>query len=424
MAIHEVMEQQTVTIAKAGIHASLNARSSVLAAANPIYGQYDKSRRPQENIGLPDSLLSRFDLLFIVLDQLDSTLDRTLSEHVIKSHQYRRPGTIMEPEALNIASSLNLDEVLDTGVARDTPVWQRGGSSGGSNGASAESNNNTSSSNGDLLTKEFLRKYIHYAKNRVHPVLSDEAMDSISTSYANMRARQSKRNLPVTARTLETMIRLSSAAAKCRLSSDVEEQDVDTAMDLLNFVMFHEVGEAEAAPAPAMQLLSQQGISARPFLDTNNENQPTRNASSQQNGGTQTQPQFVDHSNSAASTAASAGAAEDAYALVRHALESCMEELGDDAIPLTEVMNRLQASSRSSSSSAPDKKQVVSVLREMELKNEVRIHHIHDFIRLRKNDTHFFSPFCNTVILSFAGHVPRRYHSHRLSSCNTLGRSL
>ena len=114
------MEQQTVTIAKAGIHASLNARCSVLAAANPVYGQYDRSRRPQENIGLPDSLLSRFDLLFIVLDQLDPILDRQLSVHVIRSHQYRRPGTVMEPEQLNQTSTLNLDDSAEAAV--DTQV--------------------------------------------------------------------------------------------------------------------------------------------------------------------------------------------------------------------------------------------------------------------------------------------------------------
>lgn len=236
-----------MTIAKAGIHASLNARCSVLSAANPVYGQYDKTRRPQENIGLPDSLLSRFDLLFIVLDQLDPKLDRTLSEHVIKSHQYRRPGTIMEPENLNLSKSLNLDDVQDSSVPIDTPMWLKGNRNlNGSSGVEASNKwtNNVSSSN-ELLTKDFLRKYIHYAKNRIQPVLSDDAMEIISTSYANMRSRQSKKNLPITARTLETIIRLSTASAKSRLSVSVDEVDVDMAMELMNFVLFHDIGNED-----------------------------------------------------------------------------------------------------------------------------------------------------------------------------------
>ena len=230
VAIHEVMEQQTVTIAKAGIHASLNARCSVLAAANPVYGQYDRQRTPQANIGLPDSLLSRFDLLFVVIDFMDPALDRVLAEHVIKSHQYRRPGTTMEAEPLNQGSLLSLDDPSD--ASKETRVWQRGGRMVDSSVGEGRDD--------DVLTKDFLRKYIHYAKSRRPPELTEDAMDLISSEYASMRSKQTKRNLPVTARSLETLIRLSSAAAKARLSASVEAEDVAVAVELLSFVLYHD----------------------------------------------------------------------------------------------------------------------------------------------------------------------------------------
>ena len=263
VAIHEVMEQQTVTIAKAGIHASLNARCSVLAAANPIYGNYDKTRRPQDNIGLPDSLLSRFDLLFILLDQLDPASDRMLSEHVIKCHQFRRPGTVMEPEPFN-QTSLNLDEDNEERV---TNVWQRGGRLG--DRAVMQGDGRA----GDILSKEFLKKYIYYAKNRkVIPELSEEAMENISTAYANMRAKQTKQNLPITARSLETIIRLSTAHAKARLSDKVENEDVECAVELMHFVLFHEIGASESAAPKNRKPISPASMGATSNDDEDDDN--------------------------------------------------------------------------------------------------------------------------------------------------------
>lgn len=255
VAIHEAMEQQTVTIAKAGIHASLNARCSVLAAANPVYGQYDRTRRIQENIGLPDSLLSRFDLLFVVLDQMDPETDRKIASHVIRGHRYRSDHGAAGHDSDYDDDDDSEDELEDE--QRVHSIWQRNRHSNKHQQGVSSSDDPHSD---DILQHEFLRKYLHYAKTRIRPELTEEAREFIANRYAEMRCRQDERTLPVTARTLETVIRLASAHAKARLSHIVEaEPDCEAAMDILSFALYHEnigtskpmalIPEEPAAPA-------------------------------------------------------------------------------------------------------------------------------------------------------------------------------
>jgi len=242
VAIHEAMEQQTVTIAKAGIHASLNARCSVLAAANPVYGQYDRKRRIQENIGLPDSLLSRFDLLFVVLDQLDPDTDRKIAAHVIRGHRYRssRGGSGYSSDGDDSMNG-DSDDDGENDESKVHTVWQKSHHNDDSNYALSQVQDNHDSHSTDTLKHDFLRKYLHFAKTRIKPVLTEAAREAIVCGYAEIRSRQDDRTLPITARSLETVIRLASAHAKCRLSYTVEaEPDVSTAMNILSYALYHE----------------------------------------------------------------------------------------------------------------------------------------------------------------------------------------
>lgn len=246
VAIHEVMEQQTVTIAKAGIHTSLNARCSVIAAANPIYGQYDIHRDPHKNIALPDSLLSRFDLLFVVTDDVEDTRDRMISEHVLRLHRYLAPGL---EEGVPIRESghqsLSVGDNDDKEESREQPVFEKFNPviHAGVNMASSSSYDDDQR----ILATSFLRKYIQYAKTRIKPVLSKEASDYIVNTYANLRndemGSNQRRTSPITARTLETLIRLATAHAKSRLSHRVEEIDAEVAEQMLRFALFKEVAE-------------------------------------------------------------------------------------------------------------------------------------------------------------------------------------
>ncbi|KAI0216884.1 MCM DNA helicase complex subunit [Massospora cicadina] len=245
VAIHEVMEQQTVTISKAGIHTSLNARCSVVAAANPVYGQYDETKDPHRNIALPDSLLSRFDLLFIVLDKMDEVHDRAIATHVLEMHRYIPPG-LAQGEPLRQVGGLVLDIndlTLDEATAAedDSPVYEKHHTA---KHAGVPQNSRNPDGPRDLLTAAFIKKYIFYAKSKVEPKLTPEAAEKIKDAYISLRNGEmhgrTRRTLPVTARTLETLIRLSTAHAKARLSSRVDSHDVDSANELLRYAMFKE----------------------------------------------------------------------------------------------------------------------------------------------------------------------------------------
>merc|ERR1719402_1121158 len=237
-AIHEVMEQGRVTISKAGIHARLNARCSVLAAANPVWGRYDLYKTPMENIGLQDSLLSRFDCLFIMLDTIDVDNDRKISDHVVRMHRYRNPQE-QDGQVLSIAADadvLTTKDLADNNEEEgETPIYEK---------YDALLHGNSRKKTDKIVSVQFMKKYIHIAKC-IKPVLTEEASEMLADEYANLRANDFEsgiaRTQPVTPRALETLIRLSSAHAKARLSKVIEEEDAELAIQLVQFAYFKKV---------------------------------------------------------------------------------------------------------------------------------------------------------------------------------------
>ncbi len=188
-AMHEALEQQTVSIAKAGITATLNARCPVLAAANPKFGRFTPDRTIAEQIDLPPTLLSRFDVIYSIQDRPDSDRDRVLANRILHSHQ----------EA----------ETRDAPVLDDLPT--RSGAA--------------------PFSPDLLRKYISWARRNVRPVLSDDALAVIENFYVEVRKQGEEPNspVPITARQLEALVRLSEASARARLSSRVEMADAERA---------------------------------------------------------------------------------------------------------------------------------------------------------------------------------------------------
>jgi replicative DNA helicase Mcm len=181
-ALHEVMEQQTCSVAKGGIVATLNARTSILAAANPIYGKYDPYKNITENVNLPVPLLTRFDLIFIVKDMPEKEKDDRVASHILEIH---RDAERASRPAIDI----------------------------------------------DLFSK-----YLSYAKQR-EPILTSEAIDIVRSYYLDMRKAESEGMITVTPRQLEGLVRLATARARLLLKEKVEGEDALRAIYLVDQMM-------------------------------------------------------------------------------------------------------------------------------------------------------------------------------------------
>jgi replicative DNA helicase Mcm len=185
-AMHEAMEQQTITVSKANVQATLRAETSVLAAANPKFGRFDPNQPVAQQIDLPPTLINRFDIIFTLRDIPDREKDERIATHVL--HEHKKEGEVM------------------------------------------------------LISRELFRKYVAYAKQRFKPELTDEAVEEIKKFYIDLRNKpvaveSGLRPIPISARQLQALIRMSEASAKLRLSKTVSKEDAQKAIDIMKYYL-------------------------------------------------------------------------------------------------------------------------------------------------------------------------------------------
>ena len=202
-AMHEGLEQQKISISKAGITATLKSRCSLLGAANPKYGRFDEYEPIAEQIELDPALISRFDLIFTVTDQPDEEEDRRLAEHIIQSNYAGELSTQHEKLA---SPNVSMDEATE--AARNVEP---------------------------TIDAELLRKDVAYAKRDVFPTMTEEARERIREFYVEMRSHGTGEDapVPITARKLEALVRLGEASARVRLSDTVEAEDAERVIDIV-----------------------------------------------------------------------------------------------------------------------------------------------------------------------------------------------
>ncbi|RUS75437.1 hypothetical protein EGW08_016816, partial [Elysia chlorotica] len=218
-ALLEAMEQQSISIAKAGIVCSLPARTSIIAAANPVGGHYNKAKTVSENLKMGGALLSRFDLVFIMLDKPDEEMDGVLSEHVMALHA----GTKSDLSSMTIRRESQMSESRIQWEG-DRPLSER---------LKAARTSIT-----DPIPHQLLRKYVGYARKYVHPKIGPEAASVIQEFYLKLRrSHQSRDSTPITTRQLESLMRLTEARARLELREVATRSDAEDVVEIMKYSM-------------------------------------------------------------------------------------------------------------------------------------------------------------------------------------------
>ncbi|KZP18717.1 MCM-domain-containing protein [Athelia psychrophila] len=192
-SIHEAMEQQSISISKAGIVTTLQARCAIVAAANPIRGRYNPTIPFQQNVELTEPILSRFDVLCVVKDTVDPVQDELLARFVVGSHLRSHPSFEAKKDEMDVGTTLDAD----------------------------------------IIPQDILRKYIMYARDKIRPKLFDLDQDKLARLFADLRRESmATGSFPITVRHLESMIRMAEASAKMSLREYVRADDIDMAISV------------------------------------------------------------------------------------------------------------------------------------------------------------------------------------------------
>tara|TARA_B100000287_G_scaffold168075_1_gene158596 strand:+ start:2366 stop:4117 length:1752 start_codon:yes stop_codon:yes gene_type:complete len=233
-ALLEAMEQQSVAVCKAGLNATLPARTSIIAAANPVQGHYNRGKTVNENLKMSAPLLSRFDLIFILLDTVDEILDEHLSEHVIAQHSGRHNQARRAQARQNLHAYYN--EMDADGQALEdatTRALTQGLNDDEELYVPLRARLRVVDDSMELLSHDVMRNYISYAHAYCHPRLTGEAAEILQTFYLELRSRAPADGTPVTARQLESLIRLAEARARLELRTEVTANDAKDAVEVI-----------------------------------------------------------------------------------------------------------------------------------------------------------------------------------------------